>query len=171
MKEVWSKIIDFWSDKISIEGLGEEIRSEDFELIEYHTKQVFPKRFKDFYKIHNGCQSYTILPHLSRLLSIEEIIKEWDILNKQIPEYDNQDCLNVSKEVKKKKWHSSWIPFAISIRGRDYYCLDFDPTDFAYIRQVIFYSIDLGDREFISTSFENFIKDSIEGIMDGKYKW
>lgn len=174
MNKIWKDILEYWEKYISPESPGAGASPEELSVLEYYLGQDLPPSFKEFYKIHNGFREPIILPHPSSLLSLEEILERWSALNKlfakePLSEEEFEGCTSQCKEVKKVRWTPGWIPFTISTRGRDYYCLDFEPAPHGISGQIIFFSTDMGDREFISESFEAFITKYTQSLTAGKY--
>ena len=165
MSSLWNNIIEFWDKKqgLTINTLSKEATHEELSLLESYIGHRFPETFKSVYKTHNGCDEYIIYPHPSRLLSTEEILNQWNYLNQilsnDLDKESEFDEVNNSKEVKHVKWNKNWIPFTLCTRGRDCYCLDFDPARYGNKGQIIFFSIDLGDRKFVASSFKQWIGD------------
>ncbi|MEW7289194.1 SMI1/KNR4 family protein [Aquimarina sp. 2304DJ70-9] len=172
MKKKWDEIIKYWKgfDTVSLDSLNSGASLDELLLLESYIGQTLPKKFKDFYQIHNGWKESVILPHPSQLLSTEEILDQWNLLNRlynnEVYEEDEYyQSSSGTKEVKKVKWNKNWIPYTRCSRGRDFYCLDFDPSDHGVKGQILFFSIDLGDREFVSTSFEQWIENYVHNLL------
>lgn len=165
MCKLWSSIIEFWNKKynLTIDTKTNGATALELNILESYVEQKFPEAFRAVYKMHNGCDEYIIYPHPSRFLSTQESLNQWNYFNQvysnNLGEELEFNKMLHSKEVKSVRWNKYWIPFAICTRGRDFYCLDFDPTEFGVKGQIIFFSIDLGDRTFISKSFEHWIND------------
>ena len=163
MSNSWDSIIGFWNVKygLSINALNKGATKEELNILESYIGHRFPEAFKSIYKTHNGCEDYIIHPHPSRLLSTEEILNQWDYLNQIYSNYLGEELELEgeidSKEVKYLKWNKNWIPFTICTRGRDFYCLDFDPTKQGKQGQIIFYSMDMHDRTFVAHSFKHWM--------------
>ena len=166
MSNPWDGIIEFWNKKygLTINTLSKKATQEELSLLESYIGHRFPEAFKSIYKTHNGCDEYIIHPHPSRFFSTEEILNQWNYLNQSykgvfgcLDEEFEFDKVLHSKEVKHVRWNKNWIPFTICSRGRDFYCFDFDPTEYGNKGQIIFFSTDLGDRKFVASSFEQWI--------------
>lgn len=163
MSNLWNDIIEFWNKKygLTISRLNRGATQEEFNLLENSISHYLPESFKVVYKEHNGCEDYIIHPHPSRFLSTEEILNQWNYFNQvysKNPEEELEfDKILHSKEVKHIVWNKNWIPFTICTRGRDFYCLDFGPTEYGNKGQIIFFSMDLEDTKFVASSFEQWI--------------
>ncbi len=175
MQKAWEEIIRYWKnfERVSFDSLNAGASPEELLILESYIGQTLSTKFKDFYEIHNGWGEFIILPHPSKLLSTEEILERWSSLNSI---YNNElydEELNDyqpnfgSDEVKKERWNPGWIPYTQCSRGRDFYCLDFDPTSAGEKGQVMFYSIDVGERLFVAGSFEQWIDDYIDTLSKG----
>ena len=74
----------------------------------------------------------------------------------------------VDPEIKSVYYSESWIPIGISTRGRDFICLDLDPSETGKLGQVIFVSVDFHDHSIIASNFKNFLSMYFVQAQTGK---
>lgn len=55
-------------------------------------------------------------------------------------------------EIKAVEYNPRWIPIGRSARGRDYLCLDMDPSEKGHLGQIILTAVDCDDHFLIARS-------------------
>lgn len=167
MRKLWNSIIEFWNKKynLTINTKTNGATALELDILESYIGQNFPEAFRAVYMTHNGCDEYIIYPHPSRFLSTEEILNQWNYFNQIYSNYLDEELELEeeidSKEVKHLLWNKNWIPITVCTRGRDFYCLDFNPTEHGIKGQIIFFSLDLFDRTFVANSFKQWIQNML----------
>ncbi|MGF1489412.1 MAG: SMI1/KNR4 family protein [Prochloraceae cyanobacterium] len=142
----------------------------------------FPAYFKASYLIHNGLEKADYWIVGLDLLSLEEILEEWQELKDCLDEgdFDDErlicDC-QLDRVIKTDYWWNyKWIPVTKDNAG-NYYCLDLDPDINGNYGQIITFWHDSNDRELIAVNFRSWLEkiaaDLENGvyIYDPKYKW
>ena len=179
MKELWEKI-KTWiktNHPSMLATLNDGATEQDFLKFETSTGLKLPKDLKDFFSIHNG-QSWTNLTLFDgdRLLSIDEIINDWESWKLVLPEIEAncQDMLGVSAMsepepgIKNDWWNLSWVPITSDGCG-DSYCLDLDPDSLGQSGQIIRMYHDHPRRELLAPSFRSWINQYVNDLEKGLY--
>jgi cell wall assembly regulator SMI1 len=180
MKDYWTKI-ENWiklNHPVMIETLKNAASEKDFEKIESFLGNELPMAFKEFYSIHNG-QVWTHLTLFDgdRLLSLAEILEEWNTWNAVMPEIDintrnqfGQPATSLPDAgIKADWWNSSWIPFTSNGCG-DSFCIDLSPTSEGTNGQIIRMWHDDPARELIASSFKEWIETYVTDLEKGVYE-
>ena len=179
MKDTWERI-ENWikANYIEIlETLNSGAKEQDFIKFKSVVGLDLPEPFRDFLSIHNG-QTWTHLKLFDgyRLLSIEDIIDEWENWNSVLPEIDAQ-CREEygvrasslpEKGIKDDWWNHAWIPITSNGSG-DSYCIDLDPTPEGQQGQIVRMWHDVPERELIAASFSEWISKYVNDLENGSY--
>jgi len=179
METCWVKIKEWISKNFPpiLDTLNEGATDDDICKLESELGVKLPTDFIEFYKVHNG-QSWT---HLSlfdsdRLLSTDEIIREWSGWNSVLPEI-NAICIEMSGKpassdpepgIKDYWWNAAWIPITANGSG-DNYCIDLDPTPEGTKGQIIRMWHDMPWRELVAPSFKDWILKYVADLENGVY--
>jgi cell wall assembly regulator SMI1 len=179
MKEIWASI-ENWI-KVNhpeiLETLNSGATEQDFINFKSIVGLDLPEPFRDFLSIHNG-QKWTHLKLFDgdRLLSMEDIIDDWESWKSVLPEIDAQ-CREdfgfpasslPEKGIKDNWWNEAWVPITSNGSG-DSYCIDLDPTPEGQKGQIIRMWHDVPERELIAPSFTAWINKFINDLDNGVY--
>ena len=129
-----------------------------------------PEDYKEYLRIHNG-QSDVATFVEAALIPVGEIAgKRLDLLS--LVDEDNEDIDNeeVDDEVKPVYFSEGWVPIGCSARGRDFLCIDYDPTPKGTIGQIIVFVVDFDERSVVAKNFgdllDEFLKQAEEGELE-----
>ena len=180
MKTAWTKIENWLTEHFPsmLETLNEGATQQDFDKLQTILGKILPTDVIEFYSIHNG-QTFTHLCLFNgdRLLSIEEIIKEWETWSSVLPTI-NANLIEIfgipvgsSPEVgiKDDWWNPCWIPITSDGTG-DNYCMDLDPTKEGSSGQIIRMTHDMPERELIANSLRKWIDNYVNDLINGAYE-
>jgi uncharacterized protein len=136
--------------------------------------RALPSDYKAFLATHNGQDqdsprvawaSYlAILESQERglemfehasLLPIESVAKQYKGLLTLQPR--DVDAKEVDDQVRPTFFSAGWVPIGCSPRGKDFLCIDFDPTELGTLAQVIFLSVDFSRRRHVAASFAELL--------------
>jgi cell wall assembly regulator SMI1 len=179
MKKSWQKI-ENWI-KINhpdiLDTLNEAATEQDITRLESALGLKLPEDFKEFLSVHNG-QSWTHLNLFDgdRLLSIDDIIRDWENWKSVLPVIDanckEQFGVSAGSEpepgIKDDWWNALWIPITSDGCG-DSYCIDLDPTSEGISGQIIRMWHDHPRRELIASSFREWIDNYTSDLENGIY--
>jgi cell wall assembly regulator SMI1 len=133
----------------------------------------FPNDFVESLKIHNG-QKDDFYPGLiggHQLLSVDEIVAEWQMWTNQLDKgvfYDWDELnFNTNKVKTDQWWRTKWIP--IACRRNDNYCLDLDPSADGNQGQVIEFLHEYENREVVGASYKECFKEMVENLENGTF--
>lgn len=173
MQEIWNRIENWLRDNAPevLEDLSEG--AEDLEIIsaEEYLDVKFPEDLKKSLKIHNGQKSNEgkFLLNGWKLLSVENIMEEWDKLKDFIESGDFDGIVSTNQgNIKKNWWNKKWLPLTHSGDG-DYNCLDLDPPSAYGYGQIITFWRDMQERDLVSKSYRNWLETFANDLEDGKY--
>ncbi len=180
MNQAWQKIENWIKENhpIVLDTLNPGATKQDLSELENILGLDLPEDFKNFISIHNG-QNWTHLNLFDsdRLLSTEDIIRDWQHWKNVLPEID-ANCREMYGHpasstpdigIKDDWWNLSWIPITSNGSG-DSYCIDLDPTSEGNQGQIIRMWHDVPERELIATSFRDWIYDYINDLESGVYE-
>jgi cell wall assembly regulator SMI1 len=105
------------------------------------------------------------------LLSIDEIIRQWekwDSLLEQFHDEDGPYTSDPDEGVKNSWWNPLWVPFTHDGSG-NHICIDLDPDTKGTWGQVIQMWHDSGYRQLYANSFTAWLDDYIKGLETGKF--
>lgn len=151
---------------------------EEIKYLEKSLEINLPDSFKNYLLIFNGQPNgdNEILPLIgyNNFLSIEEIIKTWNMMNELFADEEPIDWVNENK-IKPVIWSSKWIPFT-DFEGSPRLVIDLDPGKNGAIGQIFccYPGMDYEAAELVSDSFEGFsneilyrLKQNIVDLDDG----
>ena len=179
MKKAWQKIESWIKDNhpVMFSTLNAGATTQELIELESAIGINLPEDFKTFLSIHNG-QSWTNLTLFDgdKMSSIEDIIRDWQLWEKVLPDID-ADCIKMygqpqksipDKGIKDDWWNSAWVPITADGSG-DSYCIDLDPTSEGTHGQIIRMYHDDPGRELIAPSFRSWIEAYVTDLENGVY--
>lgn len=149
---------------------------QEIDALEAIIGKNLPQDFKDFYLISNGNASNSVrLFNGLRLLNVTEMMEIWQSMKtiKASGAFVIDGIAikaDTDIEIKSDWWNENWLPITDNMSG-DYLMIDCDPTDKGSYGQVFNFWHDASYRSLEATSFENFIKQTINYIASDKLKY
>lgn len=124
--------------------------------LEAQLSQTLPEAFKDLLRWRNGQhdKAYASFHDNRMLMSIEDILSTWQMLQELSPEWDAETP---------NWWRSAWIPF-MSNGGGAYLCLDLEGTFTGQPGQLIQFWHDDADRSVEYPDFDTYLA-ALSGSM------
>jgi cell wall assembly regulator SMI1 len=180
MTDIWKKIEQWIKDNhpAMMDTLNPGATEEDFLKFQSIVGIELPDDFKNFLSIHNG-QTWTHLKLFNgdRLLSIDDILHDWNSWKDVLPAIDAQ-CREdfgmpasslPENGIKDDWWNSAWIPITSNGSG-DSFCIDLDPTSEGQSGQIIRMWHDVPERELLAPSFGEWITNYVNDLYRGIYE-
>jgi len=178
VKKVWIDI------KVWIEGnaphllnyLGPPASIQDLQNFESKLGIRLSEGFKEFYMVHNGqINESECLIYEHTILPLKRILSEWkvktDLLNEGEFIYDGVIATSdPDPGIKNDWWNAKWIPVTSDGCG-DNFCIDMDPDDGGRVGQIISMWHDAGWRELKSNSFEDWLTQYANDLVQGQYTY
>lgn len=170
MKDYWNRIIMYLKENNSelIATIQSGAEDKDILLLNSTFGKDLPKDFIDFYKIHNGQESYSLgLIDDEELLNTERILDEWNIWNNLLKGGSLDFPSNPNTGIKNNWFNPLWIPITYDGAG-NHYCLDLDPSPEGIYGQVIRFWHDDSERTVEATSFGEWIDKFVIDLESNK---
>ncbi|HEX6427039.1 MAG TPA: SMI1/KNR4 family protein [Niastella sp.] len=180
MKETWKAIENKLKEMAPLvyEDLNEGATQAQIEELERVIGAKLPDDFIEFYKIHNGQKPINFNPNIAlfdhtKLMSIDEIIEEWDMNKGLLEAGEFVDHKNQPKKtvpdvgIKNGWWNTLWIPF-FDDGDCNHYCIDLDPAKDGSYGQVIQTWHDDNERKLIARSFKDWFVQFKEDLLNEK---
>ena len=156
--------------------------NDEINSFEINFNLKLPEDFTDYYKIKNGSEYpfnllYTTFKNSCipfTIMSIDDIknTKKYFCERDELLEnhYDKDEIEKLDNRIKPYLFNKKWFPFAQVVGGSLYLMLDFDPTEKGKIGQIIFNMHDPDFIYYITESFTELLKDTINNLKTGFYK-
>lgn len=140
----------------ALNHLQKGISASDLENLEQLVNAKLPQDFVDFYKIHDGQETYSAgLIETEELLSFERITEEWTVW-KEVTDNNTFDASEPDMGIKNNWWNPLWLPITYD-GSANHYCLDLDPTAEGSYGQIIRMRHDDAERKLVANSFTEWI--------------
>ena len=155
---------------------------DEIEALEIDFDLKLQEDFKDYYRTKNGSEYpfsllYTTFKNSYipfTIMSIEDIknTKKCFCERDELLEnhYEKEKIEKLDNRIKPYLFNKKWFPFAQVVGGSLYLMLDFDPTEKGKTGQIIFYIHDPDFIYYITESFTELLKDTINNLKAGCYK-
>ncbi len=171
MKEIWRtfKKEVLKQNKDFGQKLNNGVELKEIKKLEDLISKKLPQDFIDLYTENDGQDESTSgIFNCEEFLSIERLISEWKIWKELHEGGDFEDFESEpnSNSIKKDWWNPLWIPITYDGSG-NHICIDLDPTENGVKGQVIRMWHDDSERELISNSLTEWIKDYTLKIKNG----
>jgi cell wall assembly regulator SMI1 len=175
MKELWKRLETWLMDHYPelLDSLNDGATDDMIFEAEKKMGISLPNDFVESLKLHNG-QKDDFYPGLiggHQLLSLDNILGEWQMWTNQLEEGLFNDWVELNFDTNKVKtdqwWRAKWIP--IAWRRHNCYCLDLDPSPDGSVGQVIEFLYENEWREFVGNSFKECFKNMVENLENGTY--
>jgi cell wall assembly regulator SMI1 len=187
--ELLNKIETFFAENITDDeekGYFDEYKKlkgatdDEINIFENEFNIKLPEDFKEYYKIKNGseypfnllyityensCIPFTIMS-IADIKDTKKYFCERDDLLENY--YDKNEIKKLDDKIKPYLFNKKWFPFAQVVGGSLYLLLDFDPTEKGEIGQIIFYVHDPDFIYYITETFTELLKDTINNLKNYK---
>jgi cell wall assembly regulator SMI1 len=150
--------------------------------LEEVVKLALPTAFKTSLALHDGQDDRApsgLFPYSTilgpapawRLLSVEEIDREWQMLAELSDGGDFKgNKASPATGVRPDWWNKGWLPIA-GDGGGDSVCIDLSPATGGSIGQIIIFHHDDGDRPVLASSFESWLTELAGNLEAGRYRY
>lgn len=171
LSERW-KIISQWlteNNSTYLEGFAAPAELEQVRKIEEEININLPEEFKEFLLIHNG-QISDVEPMVwtCALFQADEIIEEWKNLLDLLDENQVFADGTADKGIRTVEFSRRWIPIGRSARGRDYLCIDLDPSEDGMSGQIILIAVDFIEHTLIADNFKDLLSIYFTQLQTGE---
>lgn len=168
--ERWETINNWLAAKHpqAIEGFAPPATPEQIAEAEAAMGCALPEDFKAFLAIHNGQKSGEPMVWTCSLMPVEKLAERKKRLAKLYDDPDLPPGPNTHPAIKQVGFSDGWIPIGVSARGRDFLCLDIDPSPEGMPGQVILIAVDAADHELIAPNFRDFLSLYFQQLQTGE---
>jgi cell wall assembly regulator SMI1/predicted DNA-binding WGR domain protein len=132
------------NDTAYLKSLKITASKKEIAILERRVEHKLPTGFKKMISLLNGWRPLKV-KMVDRFLSCRQILQMRKQLTSLARKYPNS-----------ASWSPHWIPFSVSARGRDFYCLDFGPSESGKRGQIILWSVD-GQPRIVADSFDEWL--------------
>ena len=180
MEEIWKRI-EAWLRANAPEILGDlrpGASDDDLRRAEKTLGAALPETLAASYRIHDGARGGAApLVGPWRLLSLEDVTKEWEGQQRFSQEQsdldeerdDQDDETEPAPGVREGWWRGGWVPVASNSSG-DFVCVDLDPAPGGKRGQVISFLHADPARALLAPDFGAWLGGFAGDLESGKYK-
>ncbi len=171
IEELWQHIEEILSSQFPHlwHELAPGASKEKLSSLERSLNMTLPKDIWASYYRHDGGYHIQLASDV-RILSLEEILKEWLLLKEllddetwatQAPYYfSNEKALRLGwhpEPIQPVWWHQHWIPFGIDTAG-NYSCIDLAPAQWGTSGQILDWDHECGPSRVLFSSFHTLLQ-------------
>jgi cell wall assembly regulator SMI1 len=128
----------------------------------------FPSDLRASYLLHDGSGRYGIFPWGYMLLSLSELVSEWQRNKVRLAQLDR--AAKPAGPIRPVYWNTEWLPVGSNDSG-DYDCVDLDPGLGGTIGQVIRFNHEVGPTRVAAESFGAWLALYADRLEAGLYRY
>ncbi len=174
LRERWTTI-ESWlriHDAKRLAGFRAPASADAIAALERTLAVTLPSDYRDFLLIHDGqdeASSFVRAGVSFPLAPLARIDEAYRSLSAQ-PDHDRSlgASASIAREVKDCTFSRGWIPIGVSARGRDFLCLDLDPSQGGNVGQVIEVVLDDAVRHLVAPSFVDLVSKFFAQVQAGE---
>ena len=167
----WETIKEWLADKHPqlLDGFAPSATQEQIAEAETTMGCTLPEDYKAFLAIHNGQKSDEPMVWTCSLIPVEKLAERKRRLAKLYDDPDQPPAgPSTDPAIKRVAFSDGWIPIGVSSRGRDFLCLDMDPSPDGNSGQLILIAVDAADHLLIAPSFREFLSLYFRQVQTGE---
>lgn len=173
VRDAWKRIARWCKANVPEDefALAEGASVGDIAAAEAQLGLSFPPALTASYRMHNGSQERAIFLYGYTLLSLNELVDQWQVWQTLVHEgtFDDSEP-KCPKAIKKVWWNLKWIPFTHN-GGGDHHCVDIDPAKHGTVGQVIQFNHEIGAHTLHAPDFGTFLRDYATDLEAGRYRF
>lgn len=130
---------------------------------------ALPEDYRQFLAIHNGQDEFAAAT-MEMTCALVPVEKMHELRQSYSEVFDEDNVAvegDINPAIRPVEHSQGWLPIGRSARGRDYVCLDMDPTEKGTKGQVIRTAVDFNDHELLAPSFADFLSRFLEDLQSG----
>ena len=157
VNKAWDRIDAWYAKNVTDWTLPRGASDEEIDDLAKHLNLTFPEEFRVSLKRHNGVESGKWAGFKSYLLSIQDIIEEWD--GWMAPKRDGtHDEYEIAKSDiwKEEYWCEGWVP--IDIEDGYGLVMNLAPGPKGRLTQIIIFNMDVGPEEVIHPDYPSYLR-------------
>ena len=173
MEQLWSRIVEWYRSNAPADAFFLAAGASDPEInaVEATLGVNFPDDVRRSYRIHDGSNENAVFEFGRYLLSLQEIVRAWEILQPlaEDPQYSGLRT-SYGGSIRSDLWNKRWIPLTDNGSG-DHVCVDLDPTETGTVGQLIDYSHEEGPRRVLAKNFEDLLTWFAKDLEMGRFEF
>jgi cell wall assembly regulator SMI1 len=130
--------------------------------------RALPDDYKEFLALHDGSDTDVMFVEQCSPMAIGAVPRKQKDLLGLIGDAGPVAADEVDPEIRPVFFSPGWIPIAVSPRGRDFLCIDFDPTPAGRSGQIILVVIDFDTRKRVAADFTDLLGRLFAELQSGE---